>query len=681
MSAAPPALFLSIGARAVDAYSFRARLGADRAQADLRLPDALVVRALRLLQPGVTMRVRSPDALGELFGAALLVPPVRALLSRAARAAAHSDAPVPLYLRIAAPELSILPWEWMALGAGQPWRPALREDYPLARIVRRTPPLPPLELRGPLRVLAVAPSGQTGLLDALARALEPAVAQGLLVLEVLPEADAGRVASALGRISAHVLHCAAPLAWGKAGEPLLQLGGALSAQQLLRLCADAPALRLIAVADAACPPGHIAAAGPLLAAALSAQGFSAALALGGGLDDEQTARFAGNCYRLLAEGAPLDQAATAGRQALAEQGPSWGFVQLYLLPGGERLFRLAPARGPALPLARLGAAGLTAALLAGYAVWSAAQLPAMGRQAQVAQIRPSPSALPTPVPSPTAAPTPTATPSPTAAPSPTPTPALADLPAPTRYAIHVAGEGETSAQIAGRFGSEPWAIDVLNRLEGSEPWAGRVLAVPVYTAGEPGMPGNLVARGNPAAPSVALTFDIEIDAGTLYGILDILRARGLRATFFVTGRWVQAFPDAARAIVADGHEIGNHSLTHPFFSRIGLDGAAFEIEQTERVIRETTGVSSRPFFRFPYGDSNVQTLELAGAQGFVAFHWSADERAIPTWLDAAAAHPEQAGGAILLLHGRPATVAALPGWLDRLAGLGLRAGSLGETLR
>ncbi|HEU4324969.1 MAG TPA: polysaccharide deacetylase family protein [Roseiflexaceae bacterium] len=679
MSIVPPALFLSIGARAAGAYSIRARLGAVRAQADLHLPDALVVRALRLRRPGVTMRVRSPDTLGELFGSALLVPPVRALLLEAAREAAQSHASVPLYLRIAAPELSVLPWEWMSLGTSQPWRPALREDYPLARIVRRTPPLPPLVLRGPLRVLAIAASSLAGQLHALARALEPLVADGLLTLDLLSEADAGRVASALERTSAHVLHCAAPLGWGTAGEPLVQLGRAMSAQQLLHAYAGAPALRVITLVDAACPSGHIAAAGPLLAAALSAQGVPAALALGGGLGDDQIGRFAASCYRLLAEGSTLDQAATAGRQALAEQGPGWGFAQLYVLPGGERLFRLAPARGSALPLVRLGVAGLTAALLAGSALWSAAQLPSAERQVRVAQTQPSPSTFPASAATPTAAPSPT--PTPTAAPSPTATPLLADLSAPQRYAIHLAGEGETVALIAQRFGSEPWAIDALNRLDGMEPRTGRALAVPVYGAGEPGMPGVLVARGNPAAPRVALTFDIEIDPGTLYGILDILRARGLRATFFVTGRWVQVFPDAARAIVADGHEIGNHSLTHPFFSQIGPDGAASEIEQTERIIRETTGATSRPFFRFPYGDSNAHMLALAGAQGFVAFHWSADDHAIPVWLDAAAARPDLASGAILLLHGRPATVAALPGWLDRLADLGLRPGSLSETLR
>ena len=60
---------------------------------------------------------------------------------------------------------------------------------------------------------------------------------------------------------------------------------------------------------------------------------------------------------------------------------------------------------------------------------------------------------------------------------------------------------------------------------------------------------------------------------------------------------------------------------------------------------------------------------------------SADDGAIPGWLDWAAQHPAEANGGILLMHGRAETVAALPDWLDRLAALGLQPGTLGEALR
>ena len=152
-------------------------------------------------------------------------------------------------------------------------------------------------------------------------------------------------------------------------------------------------------------------------------------------------------------------------------------------------------------------------------------------------------------------------------------------------------------------------------------------------------------------------------------------------TFFVTGGWVETFPDAARAIVRDGHEIGNHSLTHPFFSQIGLDGAAAELEETEKIIKATTGITSRPYFRFPYGDSTPDTAGVVASEGYVAYHWSADDGSIPYWLSQIAANPADGYGGILLMHGRYSTVDELPGWLDRLASIGLQPTTLGEVLK
>ena len=256
------------------------------------------------------------------------------------------------------------------------------------------------------------------------------------------------------------------------------------------------------------------------------------------------------------------------------------------------------------------------------------------------------------------------------------------IPEPIGYATFVTGPNDTLEQIAGRMGSDAAAIAALNRIDPDLPLrADRPLVIPVYRSGEPGAGGLVIRRGNPAEPKVALTFDIEIDDKTLYEFLDILRQRGIHGTFFVTGRWVQAYPDAARAIVQAGHEIGNHSLTHPFFSRIGLNGAVSELRTTEKIIHDTTGVTARPYFRFPYGEFTADTAALVAREGYVAYHWSADDGAIPGWLDWAAQHPGEANGGLLLLHGRPATVAALPGWLDRLAALGLQPTTLTDTLR
>lgn len=663
-------------------YALRASAGGRRVQTELRLPEELVVRARRLLGPGSALRVADPERLGTYLGQVLFPEPVRALLLQTARTAAQSQVPVPIYLRLRALELAALPWEWLVLPASTPWCPALREDYPLLRVQGRAQSAAPLRVAGPLRVLAVASAGEAAQLGALEHALAPLVRMGLLTLETLAPDELTEVGATLARGRFHLLHCAAPVGWGRDGEPRLLLGETAGVSELLHLCGRAPHLRLVVLTGAAGQPGQIVPAASLLAAGLVDQGLPAALALGGPLTPEHSASFAQSCYQALGQGAPADLAVTRGRMALAEQGSGWGLAQIYLRPHGEQLFRTGRLhRHWLVPAAGATAAALGLALVAAQP-WvrpHSTDLDQITPQVRIAVAisTPSPTHSVTITPSPTPTPSPTATPTPTAPPSPT------VLPPVTRFAVYSSGDSETLEQIAARFGSDVQTLAQLNRVEPGPQRAGRALVVPVYRADsrEPGQGGLLVARGNPGVARVALTFDIEIDARTLYDILAILRERNLHGTFFLTGRWTRAFPDAARAIVAEGHEVGNHSLTHPFFSRIGLDGAASEIEQTEQIVQQTTGVSTRPFFRFPYGNWTPQTLALVGREGFVAYHWSADEAAIPAWLERAHTNPAEASGAILLMHGRASTVQALPGWLDRMSALGLQPGSLSETLR
>ncbi len=269
------------------------------------------------------------------------------------------------------------------------------------------------------------------------------------------------------------------------------------------------------------------------------------------------------------------------------------------------------------------------------------------------------------------------------APSPTPAPGRpGDIAPPQRYTTYLTTAGDTLESVAARTGSDPAAIAALNFLTPGESLrVDRPLVIPVYreAAGAPIAP--LIMRGNPATPNVALTFDVELDDTSLYGILEVLRARGIKATFFFPGRYVETYPDAVRAAAKDGHELGNHSTTHPYFSRIGPDGAVAELQQEEDLIRQTTGLSSRPYFRFPYGDYTETVLAIVARQGYVAVHWSADDPAIAGWLAGVAANPADGYGGILLMHGRPETVANLPGWIDQLEQLGLKPTTLTETLR
>jgi peptidoglycan/xylan/chitin deacetylase (PgdA/CDA1 family) len=667
-----------------DAYSVHATTERGETWTELVLPEQLLASTDWLMQPGTLLPIRDPAALGRLLGRALFAPPLRDLLLRNIRAAAQAEQRLQIQLRITAPELAFLPWEWLMIGADAAWSPALRRDHTLVRVGHSARSGPPVALAGPLRVLAVAAAGEELQLEALEAALKPAMQAGRIDLRLLPDVTPDTLDAALAHSAVHVLHCAAPVRLLARGRPRLMIGRGIDSFDLLEMLVRLPRLRLVTLAGPQGDASTLSAAQPLLAMTLLGDALPATITFGGPLPALLAARFCAACYGRLARGAPADLAVTAGRQALAEHadGRGWGLAQLHIVPGGEKLFAIGGRAALSRRLALIPAliALLLVMLLVGKSLNARSEPATAQYRQQAAQFveRATPAA-PT-------APPPTEQPTPTVAPTAPPTPSSAAAPSlpqpPNGYATFLTGEGDTLESIASRMGSDAQAIAALNRLDAQEPLRPqRPLVIPVFRPGEGGAGGLVIPRGDPAKPQVALTFDIEIDDTTLYAILDVLNARGLHGTFFVTGRWVQRYPDAARAIITSGNEIGNHSLTHPYFSRIGLDGAASELDKTEQIVLETTGVSTHPYFRFPYGDFTAATSAIVAHAGYVAYHWSADDAAIPGWLAWAAQHPADAQGAILLMHGRPATAAALPGWLDQLATLGLQPTTLGDVLR
>jgi len=665
-----------------ESYPVRARCERTEIATELRLSDQLLTFAERLVQPGAAVALGDTAAFGRSLGRVLFRPPLRQLLLESARAAARRQSRLQLQLKIGPPELAMLPWEYITVGAERPWSPALRDDYALVRASRDMQTTPPLPVAGPLRVLAIAAPAEGLQLKALADALAAPIRAGALELRIVDDATPATLERGLLDGPVHILHCAAPIGRTERGAPRLLLRRGMDLFDLVQLLADAHNLRLVIFTGPQGDASATAAALPGLAAILLTPELPATIAFGSALPARQTARFAAACYASLAAGQPIDLAATAGRRALAEQGDGrgWGTPQLRLAPGGEQLFVLHQRRRASGQLLRAaltagGTLAFVAALALGtWALGAHASSAPVTAQAVVGTAR-----LPTLV---GAGPV-TTTPEPTITPTPLmPTTVPTTVPEPIGYATFLTAPNDTLEQIARRMGSDPAAIAALNHIDPAVPLRDeRPLVIPIYQAGEPGTGGLVIRRGNPAEPKVALTFDIEIDDTALYAFLDILRQRGIHGTFFVTGRWVQAYPDAARAIVQAGDEISNHSLTHPFFSRIGLDGAVSELQTTEKIIYDTTGVTARPYFRFPYGDFTADTAALVAREGYVAYHWSADDGAIPGWLDWAVQHPGEANGGILLLHGRSSSVAALPGWLDRLAALGLEPTTLTDTLR
>jgi peptidoglycan/xylan/chitin deacetylase (PgdA/CDA1 family) len=126
--------------------------------------------------------------------------------------------------------------------------------------------------------------------------------------------------------------------------------------------------------------------------------------------------------------------------------------------------------------------------------------------------------------------------------------------------------------------------------------------------------------------NVALTFDDGPSPRWTPQVLDILRRHGVRATFFVVGTHVEAYPWLVRQIVAEGHAIGNHTYSHANLDRLSRAAQAAEMDRATQAILAATGV--RPcFFRGPYGTHRSRSVqELAWERGMSVAGWSHDSR-------------------------------------------------------
>jgi peptidoglycan/xylan/chitin deacetylase (PgdA/CDA1 family) len=122
---------------------------------------------------------------------------------------------------------------------------------------------------------------------------------------------------------------------------------------------------------------------------------------------------------------------------------------------------------------------------------------------------------------------------------------------------------------------------------------------------------------------IALTFDAGANGDAVKPILDTLAAQKVRASFFLTGSFVQDYPGKSRRI-ARQHLVGNHTMTHPDLTTLSDLLVVRQIRRAERVIRDTTGQDPRRFFRFPYGARDARTIALVNDLCYVPFRWTVD---------------------------------------------------------
>jgi peptidoglycan/xylan/chitin deacetylase (PgdA/CDA1 family) len=168
---------------------------------------------------------------------------------------------------------------------------------------------------------------------------------------------------------------------------------------------------------------------------------------------------------------------------------------------------------------------------------------------------------------------------------------------------------------------------------------------------------------------VCITFDDGPNPSTTNIVLDELKKRDLKATFFMIGKNVDAFPDSVKKVRDEGHEIANHSYTHPQLGKMPEDKVRTEIERCQESIEKASGI--RPvWFRPPYGSFTSKQNKIAADNHLSVVMWSVDPfdwkkpgPPVVTQRVLAQSNP----GSIILLHDiHKQTAEAVPAILDGL---------------
>jgi peptidoglycan/xylan/chitin deacetylase (PgdA/CDA1 family)/N-acetylmuramoyl-L-alanine amidase len=207
---------------------------------------------------------------------------------------------------------------------------------------------------------------------------------------------------------------------------------------------------------------------------------------------------------------------------------------------------------------------------------------------------------------------------------------------------------------------------------------------------------KVIKSGKGERREIALTFDAGEDRGYTEDILNYLAEENIIASFGITGRWAENNPDLVKRMVAEGHQVFNHTYSHRSFTGFSTpwnpEALATwqrmeEIQRTHEIIYDLTGYDMRPFFRAPYGDVGPQSLADLAAMGYyITANWSVDSYGWKGWTAAEIAQHTIANstpGGILLFHvgSKSADYEALPAIVKALRKDGYAFVTIEQTLQ
>ena len=155
-------------------------------------------------------------------------------------------------------------------------------------------------------------------------------------------------------------------------------------------------------------------------------------------------------------------------------------------------------------------------------------------------------------------------------------------------------------------------------------------------------------------PKVSLTFDGAWGNEDTSRILEILAKNNVKVTFFLTGGWMEKYPDDVKNIAAAGHDIGNHSENHKQMSKLSAEECKQELAKPHEKIKELTGIEMN-LFRPPYGDYNNTLVSAVQESGYYCVQWDVDsldwkDYGVDAIVKRVTEHKHLGNGSIILMH-------------------------------
>jgi probable sporulation protein (polysaccharide deacetylase family) len=175
-------------------------------------------------------------------------------------------------------------------------------------------------------------------------------------------------------------------------------------------------------------------------------------------------------------------------------------------------------------------------------------------------------------------------------------------------------------------------------------------------------------QGKTTEPQVALACNVFWGEEYLPEMLDTMDKYNIKATFFIGGSWAKRNPDMLKLIVQRGHELGNHTYSHPHPSALNKDQNKDQIKRAEELVFDLTGIRTA-LYAPPYGEFNDTVLIAASELGYRTIMWSIDTidwKRPPEDVIINRVMKKIHNGAIILIHPTEPTAKALPELISRL---------------